>query len=73
MNTEPTAQDLATKLGTRIEPTTKPTMSAEQRAAGVKAIKQTERNGLCPCGCGQKAKKCQNGRRVLEFKRYMKP
>lgn len=62
--TEPTAQDLATKFKE---------ITPEQRKEGIKTIKQTERNGLCPCGCGQKAKKCQNGRRVLEFKRYMKP
>lgn len=69
---ELTAQDLAEKLGTRIKPEPRLTMSAEERAASVKAIKQTERNSLCPCGCGLKAKKCQNGRRVLEFKRYMR-
>lgn len=58
---EPTAQDLAAKF----QPT------QEQRQGAIKLAKSTERNGLCPCGCGQKAKKCVNGRRVLEFKRYL--
>ncbi len=35
----------------------------------IKMAKDTTRNGLCPCGCGNKAKKCVNGRRVMEFKR----
>lgn len=30
------------------------------------------RNGKCPCGCGLKAKKCKNGRMVLDFKRHLR-
>ncbi len=37
----------------------------------IKMAKDTTRNGLCPCGCGNKAKKCVNGRRVMEFKRLL--
>lgn len=44
----------------------------EEKAQAIKAIKATKRNDLCPCGCGIKAKKCPNGRRVLEFKKFFR-
>jgi hypothetical protein len=59
---EPTAQDLAAKHNRQ----------QEEKAQAIKAIKATSRNTDCPCGCGNKAKKCPNGRRVLEFKKYMR-
>lgn len=59
---EPTAQDLAAKHNRQ----------QEEKAQAIKAIKATSRNTDCPCGCGNKAKKCVNGRRVLEFKKLMR-
>ena len=47
-------------------------MSPEQQTVAKGVLKTTERNGSCPCGCGQKAKKCENGRRVLEFKKMVR-
>ena len=59
---EPTAQDLAAKHNRQ----------QEEKAQAMKTIKATSRNATCPCGCGSKAKKCPNGRRVLEFKKLMR-
>ena len=44
----------------------------EQIANAVELAKNTTRNDLCPCGCRKKTKKCENGRRVLEFKKYLR-
>ena len=52
------------------QPTRKP-LTPEQVQEGKKMVKETQRNQACPCGCGKKAKQCPNGRRVLEFKRYL--
>ena len=52
------------------QPTRKP-LTPEQVQAGKKAIKATQRNQACPCGCGKKTTQGLNGRRVLEFKRYL--
>ena len=52
------------------QPARKP-LTPEQVQAGKKMVKETQRNHACPCGCGKKAKQCPNGRRVLEFKRYL--
>ena len=46
--------------------------TANELREASKLVTRTERNGLCPCGCGLKAKKCQNGRMVLDFKRYLR-
>lgn len=46
--------------------------TAHELREASKLAKATERNNLCPCGCGMKAKKCVNGRRVLEFKKYLR-
>lgn len=62
MNQEPTPQDLADKFK----------LTKDERAQGVAAVKATQRNTLCPCGCGKKAKKCQNGRTVLQFKKMLR-
>jgi len=62
MNTEPTPQDLADKFK----------QTDAERAQGFAAIKGTERNAICPCGCGKKAKKCQNGRTVLQYKKLLR-
>lgn len=58
MNQEPTPQDLADKF--------------KGRAEGIKAIKSTERNALCPCCCGKKTKKCEKGKLVLQFKKMLR-
>ena len=53
------------------QPNRKP-LTPEQHKEATKAIKATERNHACPCGCGKKAKQCPNGRRVLEFKKFLR-
>ena len=62
LNQELNLKDLADKFK----------LTKDERAQGVAAVKATQRNTDCPCGCGSKAKKCPNGRRVLEFKKYMR-
>ena len=59
---EPNLKDLADKFK----------LTKDERAQGVAAVKATQRNTLCPCGCGKKAKKCQNGRTVLQFKKLLR-
>ena len=56
----PNANDLARKY------------TPEERKAATDLAKATQRNNDCPCGCGKKAKKCENGRRVLQFKKYLR-
>ena len=58
------------KLRGELPPQELPTANELREAS--KLAKRTERNDLCPCGCGLKAKKCENGRRVLEFKKYQR-
>ena len=59
---EPNLKDLADKFK----------LTKDERAQGVAADKATQRNTLCACGCGKKAKKCQNGRTVLQFKKLLR-
>ena len=61
---EPTAEDLAEKLSSKL----KAEKDAKDKKEAVATIRSTSRNGDCPCGCGRKAKKCENGRRVIQFK-----
>ena len=58
------------KLRGELPPQELPTANELHEAS--KLAKVTERNGKCPCGCGLKAKKCKNGRMVLDFKRYLR-
>lgn len=46
-------------------------LTQEQINQGNALIKKVERNDLCPCNCGKKVKKCENGRRVLQYKRML--
>ena len=58
------------KLRGELPPQELPTANELREASNL--AKVTERNGKCPCGCGLKAKKCKNGRMVLDFKRYLR-
>lgn len=61
-----------TEVKLRGEQPTPQLPTAHELSEASKLAKATERNNLCPCGCGMKAKKCVNGRRVLEFKKYLR-
>lgn len=65
-----TEVETSLSLGDAVRERKVPTEAEKKQA--IKAIKETRRNDLCPCGCGMKAKKCHNGRRVLEFKKLFR-
>lgn len=65
-----TEVESSVSLGEAVKEQRAPTQAEKLQA--IKAIKQTGRNDLCPCGCGKKVKKCPNGRRVLEFKKMFR-